>query len=236
MWGGVGWERYLVAEEAAWRPQDLLSFYPMPCTQAPPPHILPSASWGPSGTKMTNNRCSKRAQLCPGGRFEAVWPFPVVCKDPQHSTDSSRLRTSSLQTWFHESYCAPGSPDLALLLVLGNSFTRPRAAARGRPHLSYSWVLLCLPPLPPLHTKAPHHPSLIYSQLYSWGKTRPVCLQHVERTPQHCVHTQTPTLGDVHAEPHMQSKYRQTPPVPVHAQGTRLTPSKGTGPLLHSNR
>lgn len=79
--GWVGWERYL-ADEAAWRPQDLLGFYPTPCTQAPPPHILPSASWGPSETKMTNNRCSKRAQLCPGGRFEAVGPFPVVCKDP----------------------------------------------------------------------------------------------------------------------------------------------------------
>lgn len=86
VWGGVGWggrDTLLPRLQGIlWRPQDLLDFYPMPCTQAPPPHILPSASWGPSGTKMTNNRCSKRAQLCPGGRFEAVWPFPVVCKDP----------------------------------------------------------------------------------------------------------------------------------------------------------
>lgn len=81
--------------------------------------------------------------------------FLWSAKIPQHSTDSSRLRTSSLQTWLHESYCAPGSPVLALLLVLGSSLTSPRAAAHGRPHLSYSWVLLCLPPLPPLHTKAP---------------------------------------------------------------------------------
>lgn len=34
----------------------------------------------------------------------------------------------------------------------------------------------------------------------------------------------------------MQNKYTQTPPVPVHAQGTRLTPSKGTGPLVHTSR